>query len=51
MLRTNGEMVVLEANTMPGMTEQSLYPLSAKVAGMPMPELMKSFVDLVTKNK
>jgi len=49
MLRQNGELVVLEANTIPGMTKQSLFPLSAKVAGMPMPELMKKFVDLITK--
>ncbi|CAN5395230.1 D-alanine--D-alanine ligase [soil metagenome] len=50
MLRKSGEMVVLEANTIPGMTSQSLYPLSAKVAGMPMPELMDKFVKLVTRS-
>lgn len=49
MCRKNGEMVVLEANTMPGMTVQSLYPLSAKTAGISMPELVNIFVDLVTK--
>lgn len=49
MVRQNGELVVLEANTMPGMTEQSLYPLSAKTAGIYMPELVNIFVDLVTE--
>lgn len=49
-MRHNGEFVVLENNTMPGMTDQSLYPLSAKVAGMPMSELMKKFVELVKRD-
>jgi D-alanine-D-alanine ligase len=46
-VRSNKEMVVLEANTMPGMTDQSLYPKSAAIAGMPMSELVKKFVELV----
>lgn len=49
-VRPSGEMVVLEINTMPGMTAQSLYPLSASVGGKPMPELMKTFVTLVSRD-
>lgn len=50
MVRKNGELIVLEDNTMPGMTKQSLFPLSAKVAGTPMPDLMKKFVELVQRD-
>lgn len=49
-VRKNGSMVVLEDNTLPGMTSQSLYPLSAKVAGYTMPSLMKKFVALVRQS-
>lgn len=49
-VRPNGEMVILEINTMPGMTNQSLFPLAARVAGMPMPELMRKFVSLVQRD-
>ncbi len=45
-----GRMVVLELNTMPGMTEQSFFPLSAKVSGLSMPQLMERFVDLVKRD-
>jgi D-alanine-D-alanine ligase len=46
-VRPDGSMVVLELNTIPGMTEQSLYPKSAAVHGLSMPDLMKEFVRLV----
>ena len=46
-VRNDGSMVVLESNTMPGMTNQSLYPLSARVAGYSMPKLMTTFVNMV----
>lgn len=49
-VRPDGTMVLLEINTMPGMTDQSLYPLSAKVAGMEFPKLMEIFVDLVRRD-
>jgi D-alanine-D-alanine ligase len=48
-IRPNGEMVVLELNTVPGMTGNSLFPKSAKVAGMDMPALVKEFVTLIKK--
>lgn len=49
-VRPNGELVVLEINTMPGMTSQSLYPKSASVAGIPMPQLVQKFVELVERD-
>ena len=49
-VRPSGELVVLELNTMPGMTEQSLYPLSAATNNISMPELMKRFVNLVERD-
>ncbi len=49
-VKPNGDLVVLELNTMPGMTAQSLYPLSAKAHGLEMPELMREFVRLVKRD-
>lgn len=46
-MRPDGSFVVLEINTIPGMTDQSLYPKSAMVAGINMPELIKTFVKLI----
>jgi len=47
MINELGEIFVLEINTIPGMTDQSLFPKSAEAAGMPMPELMKELVRLI----
>jgi D-alanine-D-alanine ligase len=38
--------VVLEVNTLPGMTENSLLPKAARVAGIPFPELLDRLVRL-----
>lgn len=46
-IRPDASMVVLEINTLPGMTRQSLYPKSAKAAGISMTELVTKFVDMV----
>lgn len=46
-IRPDESMVILEINTLPGMTSQSLYPKSAGVAGISMPELVTRFVNLV----
>ena len=35
----NGEPVLLEANTLPGFTPRSLFPMAAAVAGLPFNEL------------
>ncbi len=50
MVSNDGKLVVLELNTMPGMTEQSLFPLSARKYGLTMPNLMKHFVNLVVRD-
>ncbi|HVO86661.1 MAG TPA: D-alanine--D-alanine ligase [Candidatus Binatia bacterium] len=41
---------VLEINTMPGMTSQSLFPKSAKVAGISMTELVERFSRMAIKS-
>ena len=45
-----GRIYVLEINTMPGMTDQSLYPKSALVAGISMPQLIHKFVELIEQD-
>jgi len=47
-INDQGEIYVLELNTLPGMTDQSIYPKSAAYAGISMPELMNVFVGLVS---
>lgn len=42
----DGTLWVLETNTLPGMTKQSLYPKAAAVASIPMPELVDRLVRL-----
>jgi D-alanine-D-alanine ligase len=49
-VRPDGSMVMLEINTMPGMTDQSLYPIGAKAAGLSFPTLMKLFVEMVKRD-
>jgi D-alanine-D-alanine ligase len=46
MVRANGEPVVLEVNTLPGMTETSLMPKAAAAVGMDYAELCQRIVDL-----
>src|SRR5260370_14806411 len=46
MVRANGEPVVLEVNTLPGMTETSLLPKAAAAAGMSYAEMCQRMVDL-----
>jgi len=41
----DGEPVILEVNTMPGMTPTSLYPDAARAAGIPFEELVVLFVE------
>jgi len=47
----NGKLFVLEINTMPGMTDQSLFPKSAAIAGFSFPELAKQFVAMASSEK
>jgi D-alanine-D-alanine ligase len=46
MVRADGSPVVLEVNTLPGMTETSLLPKAAAAAGMSFPELCGRMVEL-----
>jgi D-alanine-D-alanine ligase len=39
-----GEPIVLEVNTMPGMTPTSLYPDAAREAGIPFERLVAHFI-------
>lgn len=49
-MRPDGSFVVLEINTIPGMTDQSLYPKAAAVAGISMSELVRRFVDMAVRD-
>lgn len=44
-VNAEGEPIILETNTIPGMTENSLLPDSARHAGIEFPELCKKFVE------
>jgi D-alanine-D-alanine ligase len=51
MVRPNGEPVVLEVNTLPGMTEMSLLPKAAAAAGLGYAELCQRMVELALRRK
>ncbi len=51
MVRADGSPVVLEVNTLPGMTETSLLPKSAAAAGMSYAELCQRMIDLALVRK
>ena len=51
MVRANGEPVVLEVNTLPGMTETSLLPKAAAAAGIGYAELCQRMVDLALRRR
>jgi len=46
MVRANGEPLVLEVNTLPGMTETSLLPKAAAAAGMTYEALCQRMIEL-----
>ncbi|HOC55317.1 MAG TPA: D-alanine--D-alanine ligase [Verrucomicrobiota bacterium] len=50
-VQPSGEMVVLEVNTLPGMTETSLLPKAAAAAGITYPRLCQRMVELALKRK
>ena len=50
MVRANGEPVVLEVNTLPGMTETSLLPKAAAAAGIGYAALCQRMVELALRN-
>lgn len=49
-VRPDNSMVILEINTMPGMTDQSLFPKSARAAGIEFPALMSRCVEMVRRD-
>ena len=51
MVRENGDPVVLEVNTLPGMTDTSLLPKAAAAAGISYEELCQRMVDLALKRQ
>ncbi|HTX20440.1 MAG TPA: D-alanine--D-alanine ligase [Candidatus Aquilonibacter sp.] len=51
MVRENGEPVVLEVNTQPGMTETSLLPKAAAAAGLSYEDLCQRMIDLAIRRK
>jgi D-alanine-D-alanine ligase len=51
MLPEEGEPSVLEANTIPGMTEASLLPEAAAVAGITYPALCARIIELSAKHR
>jgi D-alanine-D-alanine ligase len=51
MVRADGSPVVLEVNTLPGMTETSLLPKAAAAAGMNFAELCQRMVDLAFERR
>lgn len=51
MVRANGDPVVLEVNTLPGMTALSILPEAAAAAGLTYPALCQRMVDLAMRRK
>lgn len=47
---SHGQIYTLEINTMPGMTNQSLFPKSAAQIGMSMQDLVEYLIDLVAQS-
>ena len=47
----NGEPVVLETNTIPGMTARSLLPDSARTGGIDFPELCTRFIEFALEDR
>jgi D-alanine-D-alanine ligase len=51
MVRPDGSPMVLEVNTLPGMTETSLLPKAAAAAGLDYAQLCQRMVDLALARK
>lgn len=50
-VREDGTPVILETNTIPGMTKRSLLPDSARHGGIEFPELCKRFVEYALEDR
>lgn len=46
MIVSGEDIVILETNTIPGMTQTSLFPQAAAVAGIPFPALLDRLIEL-----
>ena len=46
MILADGTFYILETNTIPGMTATSLFPQSAKAAGISFSQLLDRLIDL-----
>jgi D-alanine-D-alanine ligase len=51
MIDRSNKLVILETNTIPGMTDQSLFPKMANTAGLPMPQLCDQLAMLAAKRR
>ena len=51
MVRASGEPVVLEVNTLPGMTDTSLFPKAAAAAGISYAALCQRMIDLALQRR
>ena len=45
-LTAAGKFVLLETNTIPGMTSTSLFPQAAAAYGLPFPALLEKLIEL-----
>jgi D-alanine-D-alanine ligase len=50
MIFSNGKVYVLEINTLPGLTKNSIFPKQAKAIGMSYSELLDRLIELGRKN-
>lgn len=49
-LNNQGEPIILEVNTLPGMTPTSLYPDAAAAIGLSYEDMLEKLVRLAMKN-
>jgi D-alanine-D-alanine ligase len=51
MILKDGTFFVLETNTIPGMTATSLFPQSAKAAGLSFSQLLDRLIELGSESR
>jgi len=51
MIVRNGEIFVLETNTIPGMTATSLFPQAAQAQGLEFPQLLDTLIELALEKE
>jgi D-alanine-D-alanine ligase len=51
MMLRDGQFYILETNTIPGMTETSLFPLAARVAGYSFSRMLDRLIELALEKK